>query len=102
MALTEAATVGWKMILAVTMAVSLNGNVDIASAAGCDDVGQYYSQASGLKGANLKAKLHAIVAGHKQLTYAQVVLEHFLLLVQKQSRSRASNSSARINMKENE
>lgn len=54
------------------MAVSLNWNVDIASAAGCDDVDQYYSQASGLKGANLKAKLHAIVAGHKQLTYAQV------------------------------
>lgn len=65
-------------MLAVAMAISINfmpWNADFASAlegSQCDDVAQYYSQASGLKGANLKAKLHEIVAGHKQLSYAQV------------------------------
>lgn len=61
-------------MLAVTMAVSINWSIaDIAIALGCDDVAQYYNPASGLMGANLKAKLHEIVAGHKQLSYAQVV-----------------------------
>lgn len=66
-------------MLSVAVAVSISfmpWSADIAAAqggSGCDDVSQYYGQASGLTGAKLKAKLHEIVAGHKQLSYAQVL-----------------------------
>lgn len=73
-------------MLSVAVAISINfipwsSSIALAQtevvASGCDNVTQYYSQASGLQGEKLKAKLHEIVAGHKRLTYAQVL--HFLL-----------------------
>lgn len=80
-AIPSASSTCWKWVLSVAMAISINflpWATDIATAESlepleCDNVSQYYSQASGLTGEQLKAKLHDIVAGHKRLSYAQVL-----------------------------
>lgn len=79
-AISSAFAICWKWVLAVAIAVSINflpWATDIAAAqrveaSECDNVSQYYNQASGLKGEELKAKLHELVAEHKRLSYAEV------------------------------
>jgi hypothetical protein len=80
-AISSAFAICWKWVLAVAIAVSINflpWATDIAAAqrveaSECGNVSQYYNQASGLKGEELKAKLHELVAGHKRLSYAEVL-----------------------------
>ncbi|KAG0602215.1 hypothetical protein M758_11G168100 [Ceratodon purpureus] len=79
-AISSASAVCWKLMLSVAMVVSINflpwatdmAAAESVEASECDNVSQYYSQASGLKGEKLKEKLHEIVAGHKRLSYAEV------------------------------
>nr|PNR30873.1 hypothetical protein PHYPA_027189 [Physcomitrium patens] len=80
-AISSSLAICWRWMLSVAVAISINfipwsSSIALAQtevvASGCDNVTQYYSQASGLQGEKLKAKLHEIVAGHKRLTYAQV------------------------------
>ena len=74
-------------MLSVAIAVSINflpwatdiGSAQSVESSECDNVSQYYSQASGLEGAKLKSKLHEIVAGQKRLSYAEVMQAVFFI-----------------------
>ncbi|KAG0573818.1 hypothetical protein KC19_VG211900 [Ceratodon purpureus] len=69
-AISSASAVCWKLMLSVAMVVSINflpwatdmAAAESVEASECDNVSQYYSQASGLKGDKLKEKLHEIIA----------------------------------------
>lgn len=47
----------------------------------CEDVIHYYDGASGLKGDELKTKLHEIIAGHRSLSYFQVLVLYLYSLL---------------------